>query len=125
MNRAFVLINCVPGSDKSLIEELKHLDGVNKVRGIIGGFDIIAEIESKKSEKRISTISDYIKKLEHTKSINTLITAGDFDFPSPANDQTPDIIPDVVPDEKKPLEPPEETDEDYDDEDDDEDDDDY
>ena len=123
MNRAFVLINCVPGSDKSLIEELKHLDGVNKVRGIIGGFDIIAEIESKKSEKQTSTITDYIKKLEHIKSINTLTAAGDFDFPSPVDDQIPDIIPDVIPDEKKPLEPPEETDGDYDDEDDDEDDD--
>jgi len=123
MNLAFVLINCVPGSDKSLIEELKHLDGVNKVRGIIGGFDIIAEIESKKSEKQTSTITDYIKKLEHIKSINTLTTAGDFDFPPPADGQIPDIIPDVIPDEKKPLEPPEETDESYDDEDDDEDDD--
>jgi hypothetical protein len=118
MNRAFVLINCDPGSEKSLIEELKRLNGVKEVHATLGEFDMIAEIESEKPEKLKNTISDSIRKLEHIKSINTLTSADDFDFPSPTNGQIPDLIPDIIPEEKKPLEPPEEIDEEEDDSDD-------
>jgi hypothetical protein len=122
MNHAFVLINCDPGSEKSLIEELKQLNGMKKVYATLGEFDMIAEIESEKPEKLKNTISDYIRKLEHIKSIVILSSADDFDYPSPTNGEIPDLIPDVIPEEKKPLEPPEEIDEededDYDDNDD-------
>jgi len=115
MNHAFVLITCDPGSEKSLIEELKHVDNVKEVHATLGEFDMIAEIESEKPEKLKNTISDYIRKLEHIKSINTLTSAEDFDFPSPSNGEIPDLVPDIIPEEKKPLEPPEEIDEEEDD----------
>ena len=106
MNRAFILINCDPGSEKSLIEELKHLNGVKEVHGILGEFDIIAEIESEKPEKPGDSITDFIKKLEHIKSIKTLTSAMDTDLSSQIDAEIPDILPDVIPDEKRPLEPP-------------------
>jgi len=115
MNHAFVLINCDPGSEKSLIEELKQLNDVREVHATLGEFDMIVEIESEKPEKLKNTISDYIRKLEHIKSIITLTNAEDFDYPSPTNGEIPDLIPDIIPEEKKPLEPPEEIDEDEDD----------
>ncbi len=120
MNPAFILINCDSGSEKSLIEELKQLNGVKEVHATFGEFDMIAEIESEKPEKLKNIISDYIRKLKHIKSIVTLSSADDFDFPSPTNGEIPDLIPDIIPEEKKPLEPPEEIDEedDYDDNDD-------
>lgn len=78
-NRAFILINCEPGSEKFLIEELKHLNGVKEVHGTLGEFDIIAEIESEKPEKPGGSITDFIKKLEHIKLIKTLTSAMDID----------------------------------------------
>ena len=116
------MINCDPGSEKSLIEELKQLDSVKEVHATLGEFDMIAEIESEKPEKLKNIISDYIRKLEHIKSINTLTSTEDSDFPLSTNSKIPDLIPDIIPEEKKPLEPPEEIDEeedDFDDEDDD------
>jgi len=115
MNHAFVLINCDSGSEKSLVEELKQLNGVKKVHTTLGEFDVIAEIESEKPEKLKNTISDYIRKLEHIKSIITLTSAEDSNFSLPTNSKIPDLIPDVIPEEKKPLEPPEEVDEEEDD----------
>jgi len=119
MNRDYVLINCDPGSEKSLIEELKQLNGVKEVHATLGEFDMIAEIESEKPEKLKNIISDYIRKLKHIKSINTLTSTEDSDFPLPTNGKIPDLIPDIIPEEKKPLEPPEEIDEEEDDFDDD------
>ncbi len=101
------MINCDPGSEKSLIEELKHLNGVKKVYSTLGEFDIMAEI---KSEKPGDSITDFIKKLEHIKSIKTLTNAMDADLFSQIKAEIPDIIPDIVPDEKRPLEPPAEID---------------
>jgi len=106
MNREFILINCDPGSEKSLIEELKHLNDVKEVHGILGEFDIIAEIESAKPEKPGDSITDFIKKLEHIKSIKTLTSAIDTDLSSQIDAEIPDILPDVIPEEKRPLEPP-------------------
>ena len=106
MNKAFILINCDPGSEKSLIEELKHLNGVKEVHGTLGEFDIIAEIESEKPEKPGGSITDFIKKLEHIKSIKTLTSAMDTDLSSQIDAEIPDILPDVIPEEKRPLEPP-------------------
>jgi len=105
-NRVFILINCDPGSEKFLIEELKHLNGVKEVYGTLGEFDIIAEIDSEKPEKPDGRITDFIKKLEHIKSIKTLTSAMDTDLSSQIDVEIPDILPDVIPDEKRPLEPP-------------------
>jgi len=115
MNRDYVLINCDPGSEKSLIEELKQLNGIKEVHVTLGEFDMIAEIESEKPEKLKNIISDYIRELEHIKSINTLTSTEDSDFPLPTNSKIPDLIPDIIPEEKKPLDPPEEIDEEEDD----------
>lgn len=115
-NREFILINCEPGSEKFLIEELKHLNGVKKVHGTLGEFDIIAEIESEKPEKPGGNITDFIKTLEHIKSIKTLTSAMDTDLSSQIDAEIPDILPDVIPEEKRPLEPPAEINEENEDE---------
>jgi len=92
------------------------LNGMKKVHAtFLGEFDMIAEIVSEKPEKLKNTILDYIGKFEHIKSIITLTSAEDYDFPSPTNGEIPDLIPDIIPEEKKPLDPPGEIDEDEDD----------
>ncbi len=114
MESAFVLINCDLGSENSVIDELSHLNGVKEVHGTYGIYDIIAKIESEKSETLKRTITDKIRKLHHITSTLTLIETENVEEPSQG-----DLIPDVIPDEKKPLEHPSETEGEFEDDEDD------
>ncbi|HXV66666.1 MAG TPA: Lrp/AsnC ligand binding domain-containing protein [Nitrosopumilaceae archaeon] len=125
MERAFVLINCDTGSEKSIIEELKQIDSIKEIHGTLGVYDIIVKVESENQEKINKVISENIRKLIKIKSTMTLMDAGDMGM----NKQLAELIPDIIPDEKKPLEVPtdinDEEDLDDEEEDDFEDDDDY
>lgn len=124
MERAFVLINCDVGSEKSIIEELKQIDSIKEIHGTLGVYDIIVKVESENQEKINKVISENIRKLIKIKSTMTLMDAGDMGM----NKQLAELIPDIIPDEKKPLEVPTDINDEEDledDEDDFEDDDDY
>ena len=124
MERAFVLINCDVGSEKSIIEELKQIDSIKEIHGTLGVYDIIVKVESENQEKINKVISENIRKLIKIKSTMTLMDAGDMAM----NKQLAELIPDIIPDEKKPLEVPTDINDEEDledDEDDFEDDDDY
>lgn len=124
MERAFVLINCATGSEKSIIEELKQIDSIKEIHGTLGVYDIIVKVESENQEKINKVISENIRKLIKIKSTMTLMDAGDMGM----NKQLAELIPDIIPDEKKPLEVPTDINDEEDledDEDDFEDDDDY
>jgi len=117
MKEAYVLINCDGGSEKALIEQIKHLNGVKEVHGTHGAFDIIAEVEEQTGNALSTTIIRKIRQIEHIKSTQTLIGLDTGEYKS----FLADIIPDVIPEEKKPLEPSEQFDEGQDEEMDDED----
>jgi DNA-binding Lrp family transcriptional regulator len=117
MERAYVLINCDLGAEKQVIGELKNLKNVKDVHGTLGGYDIIATVESKTPEKVRQTVIGQIRNLDHIRSTLTLMGIEDVE-PSMMKAE---LIPDIIPEEKKPLEPPrgmdeEEFDEEYDDE---------
>ncbi len=120
MQRAFILINCEPGSENSVIDKLKQTDCVTQANKILGTYDIIAKVESDSPSILGSIISKQIRKIDRINSTNTLLETGD------EEGNLPDLIPDVIPDEKKPLEPPSEfVDNEFEDDFDDEDKDDY
>ena len=100
MQRAFILINCEPGSENSVIDKLKQTDCVTQAIKILGTYDVIAKVESDSSSILSSIISDQIRKIDRINSTNTLLGTGD------EEGNYPDFIPDVIPDQKKPLEPP-------------------
>jgi len=100
MQRAFILINCEPGSENSVIDKLKQTDCVTQASKILGTYDVIAKVESDSSSILSSIISDQIRKIDRINSTNTLLGTGD------EEGNFPDLIPDVIPDQKKPLEPP-------------------
>ena len=117
MERAYVLINCDLGAEKQVIGELKNLKNVKDVHGTLGGYDIIATVESKTPEKVRQTVIGQIRNLDHIRSTLTLMGIEDVE-PSMMKAE---LIPDIIPEEKKPLEPPrgmdeEEFAEEYDDE---------
>jgi hypothetical protein len=105
---AYVLINCDIGSEESIINQLKNIDSVKEVSGTLGVYDIIAKVESEKSEKIREAIIGDIRKLDHVKSTLTLLGTGGIDI----GEKMAELIPDIIPEEKKPLEGPAGMDED-------------
>ena len=73
MATAYVLINCELGSEESIIEQLKTLDGVIEVHGTFGAYDILAKIESSTVEVLRETITWKIRKIDKIRSTLTLM----------------------------------------------------
>ena len=70
---AYILINCELGSEESIIEQLKTLDGVIEVHGTFGAYDILAKIESSTVEVLRETITWKIRKIDKIRSTLTLM----------------------------------------------------
>lgn len=92
MDSAFVLINCDPGQEQSILEQLRQINNVVDAQGTYGVYDIVARIESDSRLQLDDIISEQIRKLDHVNSTLTLI---------PIDEQN--IISDVIPEQKKPL----------------------
>jgi len=73
MATAYVLINCELGSEESIIQELKNLDGVIEVHGTFGAYDILAKIESTTVDVLRETITWKIRKIDQIRSTLTLM----------------------------------------------------
>lgn len=71
MTKAYVLINCDLGSEKSVISSLQAIDAVTEVHGTLGLYDIVVKIESDSDEKIQKTITNTIRKIP---DIHTTIT---------------------------------------------------
>ena len=71
MATAYVLINCELGSEESIIQELKNLDGVIEVHGTFGAYDIVAKIESLTGDVLRETITWKIRKIDQIRSTLT------------------------------------------------------
>ena len=73
MQTAYVLINCELGKEETIIDSLKHMESVKEVHGTFGAYDIIAKIENSDRDKLRETITWNIRKLQHVRSILTLM----------------------------------------------------
>nr|AIF14437.1 transcriptional regulator [uncultured marine thaumarchaeote KM3_67_B11] len=73
MATAYVLINCELGSEESIIQELKNLDGVIEVHGTFGAYDILAKIESATVDVLREIITWKIRKIDQIRSTLTLM----------------------------------------------------
>jgi len=70
---AYILINCELGSEESIIQELKKLDGVIEVHGTFGAYDILAKIESSTVDVLREVITWKIRKIDQIRSTLTLM----------------------------------------------------
>lgn len=73
MATAHVLINCDTGSEKSIIGELKPIEGVKEVRGILGAYDIIVKLECPTNERLREIITWKIRKIQQVRLTLTLL----------------------------------------------------
>ena len=70
---AYVLINCELGSEESIIQQLRNLDGVTEVNGTFGAYDILTKIESDTVEVLREIITWKIRKIDKIRSTLTLM----------------------------------------------------
>ena len=73
MATAYILINCELGSEESIIQQLKNLDGISEVSGTFGAYDILAKIESPTVETLREIITRNIRKIDQIRSTLTLM----------------------------------------------------
>jgi len=70
---AYVLINCELGKEETILDSLRHMESIKEVHGTFGAYDIIAKIENSDRDKLRETITWNIRKLQHVRSILTLM----------------------------------------------------
>ena len=73
MVKAYVLANCEIGSEIPVIDELKTIPDVKEAHGILGAYDIVAEVESPSREELQKTITMKIRKIQKIRSTLTLV----------------------------------------------------
>lgn len=73
MVKAYVLANCEIGAEKHVIDELKTIDGVKEAHGIMGAYDILAEVESPSHEELRRIIVWKIRKIQMIRTTLTLM----------------------------------------------------
>ena len=75
MARAYILMGCKLGSEKSIISEIKNIENVKEVHGTLGLYDIIAKLEADSAEALTQTITEKIRKVDNISSSMTLTKA--------------------------------------------------
>ena len=73
MPKAFVLMNAELGSEESIVNESKKLDGVKEIYQVYGVYDIVAQVEANTMDKVKETITWKLRKLNGVKSTLTMI----------------------------------------------------
>ena len=72
MAMAFVLINCELGVEEFVISELKEIETVREVRGVLGAYDILVKLEAGSFDEISKTITLKIRKLDKIRFTMTL-----------------------------------------------------
>ena len=72
MARAYIVMNCKIGSETDIIESLKQVKGVKEVHGILGLYDLIAQIELESEDAIRDTVTNTIRKIPNIHSTMTL-----------------------------------------------------
>lgn len=73
MATAYVLINCEIGSEQTVIDQIKQIDGVKEIKGVFGAYDIIVKVETPSVERLREIITWKIRKIDRIRSTLTLM----------------------------------------------------
>ena len=69
------MINCEMGSENSLIEQLRPIEGVKEVAGVFGNYDVLVKIQTQSIEEISRNIIANIRGLEKIRCTTTLVCA--------------------------------------------------
>lgn len=77
MPTAYILANCILGSEERIIKEIAELSEVREVRGTYGVYDIFVEVRSDTRESLNHAITTKIRRIWGITSTVTLIAIED------------------------------------------------
>ena len=75
MSKAYIMMNCIVGEEKTIIESLQKIVGVKEVHGTLGLYDIVAQIECTTDEKIQRIVTQEIRKIQKIQSTMTLTSS--------------------------------------------------
>ena len=75
MAKAYVMMNCELGEEKTIIKSIAKINEVKEVHGTLGLYDIVAQIECT-TDKKIQVVTQQIRKMSKIQSSMTLISSG-------------------------------------------------
>lgn len=73
MPEAFVLINTQTGFEKTVLQNLMEIKGVEQAFSIYGVYDIIAKVNAESMDKLKELLTWRVRRLENVRSTLTLI----------------------------------------------------
>ena len=75
MSKAYVMMNCNPGEEKTIIESLENIVGIKEAHGTLGLYDIVAQIECTTDKKIQEIVTQQIRKISKIHSSMTLTSS--------------------------------------------------
>ena len=75
MEKAYVMINCEMGAERTIADEVRSIDCVKEVMGVFGNYDVIVKLECPNIDEISQTIAKKIRKLEKVNCTTTLMCA--------------------------------------------------
>jgi len=73
MPTAYVLLNCVLGSEEKVIEQLKQIESIKEISGTFGLYDILAKLQAPNIEDLKNGITQQIRNIDKVKGTLTLM----------------------------------------------------
>jgi DNA-binding Lrp family transcriptional regulator len=73
MPTAYILVNCILGSEENVIKEIAEVSDVKEVRGTYGVHDIFVKVKSDTTESLNHTITRKIRRISGITSTVTLV----------------------------------------------------
>jgi len=73
MAQAYVIIHCETGMEEWVIRNLKKIEGVKEVAGVLSLYDIVVKVEAKDHADLEKIITKQIRKVQHIHTTMTLM----------------------------------------------------
>ncbi|MCL1978102.1 MAG: Lrp/AsnC ligand binding domain-containing protein [Candidatus Bathyarchaeota archaeon] len=77
MPTSFVLINTDIGSESNVLNDLKHVEGVEEVSAVYGVYDLVARVRTDTMDKLKEIVIWRIRRLDKVRSTLTMVVVQD------------------------------------------------
>ena len=75
MSKAYVMMNCNLGEEKTVIKSLEKIVGIKEAHGTLGLYDIVAQIECATDDEVQKIVTQHIRKISKIQSSMTLTSS--------------------------------------------------
>ena len=75
MSKAYIMMNCNLGEEKTVIKSLEKIVGIKEAHGTLGLYDIVAQIECATDDEVQKIVTQHIRKIPKIQSSMTLTSS--------------------------------------------------